>query len=156
MAVTPICTKCDSCRRSFSRFGRCTKWHLVIRLHSLFVQNLHNVYLNVYLCCLTACKITGIKPTACQALQVRSQGSMMRGPECKADGKFEEVQCKSLTKECWCVDASGSERTGSRTTKYLRCPQAGRSACWIRTKRMLWQNVSYFEMWANIFHRLEV
>lgn len=50
----------------------------------------------------------------------------MPGPECKPDGKFEEVQCKSLTKQCWCVDESGSELTGSRTTKYLRCPQAGR------------------------------
>ncbi|XP_022806051.1 uncharacterized protein LOC111343164 [Stylophora pistillata] len=75
-----------------------------------------------------SCDETGIKPTACQAQQIRSQGFMMRGPECKPDGKFEEVQCKSLTKECWCVDASGLERTGSRTTKYLRCPQAGKSA----------------------------
>lgn len=67
----------------------------------------------------------GIKPTDCQAQQVSSQGSMMRGPECNPDGKYEEVQCKTLTKECWCVDASGLELTGSRTTKYLRCPQAG-------------------------------
>lgn len=58
----------------------------------------------------------------------------MRGPECKPDGQFEEVQCKSMTKECWCVDSSGSELTGSRTSKYLRCPQSGRFE---RTKMFL-------------------
>ena len=47
----------------------------------------------------------------------------MRGPECNPDGKYEEVQCKTLTKECWCVDASGLELTGSRTTKYPIWPK---------------------------------
>lgn len=46
-------------------------------------------------------------------------------PTCKRDGRFEEVQCLRATKECWCVDESGKETNGTRTTGYLKCPSEG-------------------------------
>lgn len=46
-------------------------------------------------------------------------------PSCKRDGRFEEIQCLPVSSECWCVDESGKEIIGTRTTGYLRCPSAG-------------------------------
>ena len=33
-------------------------------------------------------------------------------PKCDSDGRFEEVQCLSSKKKCWCVDRKTGEETG--------------------------------------------
>ncbi|PFX15746.1 Equistatin [Stylophora pistillata] len=48
-------------------------------------------------------------------------------PSCKRDGRFEEIQCLRATGECWCVNNSGEEMKGTRTTGYLMCPSSAAS-----------------------------
>ena len=43
-------------------------------------------------------------------------------PMCKADGRYEEVQCEGTTAHCWCVNVHGEELLGTRTTGTLKCP----------------------------------
>ncbi|XP_045503033.1 balbiani ring protein 3 isoform X1 [Colias croceus] len=50
-------------------------------------------------------------------------------PECTEDGAYERVQCKGTEKTCWCVDVSGNEIPGTRSTNStppcdspLECP----------------------------------
>ncbi|EDO40370.1 predicted protein, partial [Nematostella vectensis] len=42
-------------------------------------------------------------------------------PHCKSDGRYEEVQCHTGTKYCWCVDEKGVEVWGTRTRTFIRC-----------------------------------
>ena len=58
-------------------------------------------------------------------------------PSCKRDGRFEEVQCLPVSSECWCVDKSGKEIKGTRTTGYLRCPSSGLEFSYIFCRRCL-------------------
>ncbi|XP_028277848.1 nidogen-2 isoform X2 [Parambassis ranga] len=36
-------------------------------------------------------------------------------PQCDAEGQYSSQQCHGSTGQCWCVDRSGQERTGTRT-----------------------------------------
>ena len=47
------------------------------------------------------------------------------GSKCKANGDYEEIQCDSNSKECWCVDQNGYEVPGTRTSGSLSCPVIG-------------------------------
>ena len=47
---------------------------------------------------------------------MRDGGEILPGaftPECKEDGSYSEVQCRS-TGYCWCVDGEGDEVVGSK------------------------------------------
>lgn len=46
-------------------------------------------------------------------------------PECTPDGKYSNVQCNRLTKECWCSDSKGMEITNTRTNQTLDCKNEG-------------------------------
>ncbi|XP_065807893.1 nidogen-2 [Labrus bergylta] len=37
-------------------------------------------------------------------------------PQCNANGQYTSLQCYSSTGECWCVDSTGQERPGTRTS----------------------------------------
>ncbi|XP_034533825.1 nidogen-2 isoform X2 [Notolabrus celidotus] len=37
-------------------------------------------------------------------------------PQCDANGQYIQLQCYSSTGECWCVDSTGEERVGTRTS----------------------------------------
>uniref|UniRef100_A0A8C4XC57 Thyroglobulin n=1 Tax=Erpetoichthys calabaricus TaxID=27687 RepID=A0A8C4XC57_ERPCA len=55
-------------------------------------------------------------------------------PQCSDTGEYEEVQCDSFTKECWCVDADGMEIYGTRQNgKPEHCP----GNCEVRNRRLL-------------------
>lgn len=47
------------------------------------------------------------------------------GSKCKDSGEYEEIQCDSNLKECWCVDQNGYEIPGTRTSGSLKCPVIG-------------------------------
>ena len=42
-------------------------------------------------------------------------------PQCKPDGRYEEVQCGAGWEYCWCVDSSGMELTGTKTKGWPQC-----------------------------------
>ena len=42
-------------------------------------------------------------------------------PQCKPDGRFEEVQCGAGWKYCWCVDSAGTELPGTKTEGWPTC-----------------------------------
>lgn len=42
-------------------------------------------------------------------------------PLCKPDGRYEEVQCGRGWLHCWCVNISGRELSGTRTTGFPKC-----------------------------------
>lgn len=48
-------------------------------------------------------------------------------PHCKADGRYEELQCHGSVRysACWCSGPNGKEIPGSRTPGPLICPSAG-------------------------------
>ncbi|EDO40369.1 predicted protein, partial [Nematostella vectensis] len=66
--------------------------------------------------------------TACQkAYKFAVEKNVIGGyiPRCKADGRYEEVQCEGRTHSCWCVDNQGREIIGTRTQGTLVCPHPG-------------------------------
>ena len=42
-------------------------------------------------------------------------------PQCKPDGRYEEVQCGAGWEYCWCVDSTGMELTGTKTKGWPQC-----------------------------------
>ena len=42
-------------------------------------------------------------------------------PQCKPDGRYEEVQCGAAWDYCWCVDSSGTELPGTKTKGWPKC-----------------------------------
>ena len=42
-------------------------------------------------------------------------------PQCKQDGRYEEVQCGAGWDYCWCVDSTGTELSGTRTKGWPTC-----------------------------------
>ncbi|XP_066538378.1 thyroglobulin [Hoplias malabaricus] len=70
-------------------------------------------------CCITQCKISEYQleseiRSSCELL--RSVGSAQQNdhiPQCSEDGRYRHVQCNS-GRECWCVNADGTEIPGSR------------------------------------------
>ena len=46
-------------------------------------------------------------------------------PLCEADGSYKQIQCKSETGECWCVDKEGHEKPDSRTMGKPYCDSEG-------------------------------
>ncbi|GBP62962.1 Proteoglycan Cow [Eumeta japonica] len=49
-------------------------------------------------------------------------------PACDAAGFYRPLQCHAALGVCWCVDAHGVERPGSRTKGRPRCPPSARPA----------------------------
>ncbi|CAJ1087012.1 nidogen-2 isoform X3 [Xyrichtys novacula] len=47
-------------------------------------------------------------------------------PQCDADGQYTPLQCYSSTGECWCVDSTGEERVGTRTSAGAPPPDCDR------------------------------
>ena len=54
---------------------------------------------------------------------VNEQGHYI--PQCKADGSYKQVQCNSVTEECWCVDKKGLEKPETKTTGQPHCDYEG-------------------------------
>lgn len=48
-------------------------------------------------------------------------------PECDDSGKYNKMQCYSVTDNCWCVDSRGLEIPGSRNKGRVSCPDKGLS-----------------------------
>ena len=46
-------------------------------------------------------------------------------PTCKPDGEYDVVQCFSSVGVCWCVDKSGIEKQGTRTSGVPSCGMMG-------------------------------
>uniref|UniRef100_A0A8C4SRQ3 Thyroglobulin type-1 domain-containing protein n=1 Tax=Erpetoichthys calabaricus TaxID=27687 RepID=A0A8C4SRQ3_ERPCA len=49
-------------------------------------------------------------------------------PQCDEAGNYRPLQCHESTSHCWCVDAKGQERPGTRTypgTSPANCDQPG-------------------------------
>ena len=42
-------------------------------------------------------------------------------PQCKPDGRYEEVQCGAGWDSCWCVDATGTELPGTKRKGWPQC-----------------------------------
>ena len=49
-------------------------------------------------------------------------------PQCKLDGRYEEVQCEGSSGECWCVDQNGKKLSGTNSTQLIKCPISGKSS----------------------------
>lgn len=45
-------------------------------------------------------------------------------PQCKPDGRYEEVQCGAGWDYCWCVDSTGTETSGTKTKGWPQCGKA--------------------------------
>ena len=48
-------------------------------------------------------------------------------PECDDSGKYNKMQCYSVTDNCWCVDSRGLEIPGTRNKGRVSCPDKGLS-----------------------------
>ena len=44
---------------------------------------------------------------------------------CKADGRFEEIQCHQSSGDCWCVDQNGNTKQETVSRGLVRCPGIG-------------------------------
>ena len=42
-------------------------------------------------------------------------------PQCKPDGRYEEVQCGAGWDYCWCVDSTGTELSGTKIKGWPQC-----------------------------------
>ncbi|KAJ2942048.1 hypothetical protein O0L34_g10965 [Tuta absoluta] len=87
--------------------------------------------------CGTACTQT-VHETPCQqrrasALHMAAESGQPPSwswiPQCKDDGSYERVQCKTSEKICWCVDISGNEVSGTRVTNSTTPPCDAPATC---------------------------
>ena len=67
------------------------------------------------------CRITGKELSQCERERKLASNPLIQDifvPECNKDGSFAPLQCFNLgsEKQCWCVDPTGQERKGTRTT----------------------------------------
>jgi hypothetical protein len=68
---------------------------------------------------LTVPKLTCTVKTLCESMRDKPLGLGAVKPTCEADGSFMSMQCNAPSAECWCVDGSGREVDGTRTTVYV-------------------------------------
>lgn len=54
-----------------------------------------------------------------QAMENYNIGTFV--PQCKPDGRYEEVQCGAGWDYCWCVDATGRELSGTKRRGWPTC-----------------------------------
>ena len=71
--------------------------------------------------------------TLCQKANQEAESNPLSGgyiPKCKSDGRYEEIQCLSSQRVCWCVDQAGNEIQRTLTASNdIRCPSSGSLAC---------------------------
>lgn len=54
-----------------------------------------------------------------QAMENYNIGTFV--PQCKSDGRYEEVQCGAGWDYCWCVNSIGTEISGTRRKGWPQC-----------------------------------
>ncbi|XP_056618676.1 thyroglobulin [Triplophysa dalaica] len=76
--------------------------------------------------CLTSCQL--------QRQRVLQTGDTTFVPVCQDSGEYEQVQCDTSRRQCWCVDQEGMEIYGTRQNgKPSKCP----GTCEVRQRRIL-------------------
>ncbi|KAJ1372142.1 hypothetical protein KIN20_034221 [Parelaphostrongylus tenuis] len=79
-------------------------------------------------CCNATCGSKCMEPTVTTAcLQrltafIREQPHLPPPIQCEASGEFREIQCDVRIRQCWCVDSSGIEVLGTRTSSDQEMP----------------------------------